>query len=87
MQGKLQCSFPLVRRRLGWAVVQSEAPCASRRGTRHEHDSTHGEEHAPAMPIAHNAHARDGTRMGVRGGLRSSGRRRRIVVGEARGVF
>ena len=40
------------------------------------------------MPIAHNkAHARDGARGGVRGGLRISGLRRRVVVGEARGVF
>ena len=39
------------------------------------------------MPIAHKAHARDGARGGVRGGLRISGRRRRVVVGEARGVF
>ena len=56
-------------------------------GTRHERDATHGEDHSPAMPIAHKAHARDGTRGGVRGGLRVSGRRRRVVVGEARGVL
>ena len=59
-------------------------PCASQRGTpRHERDATHGEDHGPAMPIAHKAHARDGTRGGVRGGLRRSGRRHRVVVGEA----
>ena len=48
------------------------------------------QDHGPAiMLIAHTAHdARDGTRGGgVRGGLRISGRRRRVVVGEARGVF
>ena len=39
------------------------------------------------MPIARKAHARDGARGGVRDGLRISGRRRRVVVGEARGVF
>ena len=42
---------------------------------------------APPCPIAHTAHARDGTRGGVRGGLRISVRRRRVVVGEDRGVF
>ena len=37
------------------------------------------------MSIAHTAHVRVGTRGGVRGGLRISGCRRRVVVGEARG--
>ena len=64
------------------AVIKS-CPCASRRGTRHERDATHGEDHGPATPIAHTAHARDGTRGGVRGGLRISGRCRRVVVGGA----
>ena len=39
------------------------------------------------MPIAHKVHTQDGPRGGVRGRLRISGRRRRVVVGEARGVF
>ena len=42
-----------------------------------------GEDHGPAMLIAHTAHARDGTRGSVRDGLRTSGRRRRVVVGGA----
>ena len=46
---------------------------------------------APPCPshTRHKAHARDGARGrgGVRGGLRISGRRRRVVVGEASGVF
>ena len=42
------------------------------------------QDHGPAIVlIAHTAHARDGTRGGVRGGLRISGRRRRVVVGGA----
>ena len=51
--------------------------------------ATHGEDHGPAMPIAHTAYARDGARgRVVRGELRISGRCRRVVVGEARrGVF
>ena len=39
------------------------------------------------MPFAHTTRARDGTRDRARGGFRISGRRRRVVVGEARGVF
>ena len=62
-------------------------PCASQRGTRHERDATHGGDRGPAMPIAPTAHARDRTRGGVRGGLRISGRCRRVVVGGAFRTF
>ena len=48
---------------------------------------THDEHHGPAMPTAHSLRRRANTRGRVRGGIFFSGRRRRVVVGEARGVF
>ena len=60
-------------------------PCASRRDTRRERDATRDEHYSPAMPIAHTARTLDGTRGRVRGGIRISGRRRRVVVGGASG--
>ena len=50
-------------------------PCASRRDTRRERDATCNEHHSPAMPFAHTARARDGTRDRARGGFES-----RVVV-------
>ena len=59
-------------------------PCASRRDTPHERARARDEHHSPAMPTAHEFHARDGARDRERAGFRVSNPSRRRVVG---GVF
>ena len=54
--------------------------------TRHERDTTHDEDHDPAMPTANSLRRRANTTRGrVRGGTFFSGRRCRVVVGGAFG--
>ena len=62
-------------------------PCATRRDTRHERDTTHDEHHGPAMPTAHSLHRRANTRGRVRGRTFVPGRRRRCLVGGAFRTF